>query len=92
MTTYDVRKLPSAIALDDFNRDGVYDIAVVCEFDNVISILSGSNDGTFSYGADFIAGNRPTALVADDSNNDGRFDIVVANWYTDDITVMLNNF
>lgn len=72
-------------------NDGLYDIAVVCEFDNIISILSGNDDFTFSFGANFIAGNRHAALVSDDMNNDGKIDIAVANWYTNNVSIMLNN-
>ena len=84
LNTCNVGKLPSTIALDDFNYDGLYDIAVV-------SILSGNDDFTFSFGANFIAGNRPAALISADINNDGKIDIAVANWYTNDVTTMLNN-
>ena len=91
LTIYNIRKLPSIVALEDFNGDGVNDISVVCELDNVISILLGSTDGSFSFGADFIAGRRPAALVLDDFNNDSEFDIAVSNWYTDDVTIMLQN-
>ncbi len=83
--------MPSTIALDDFNLDGLYDIAVVCEFDNIISILSGNDDFGFSLSANFIAGNRPAALVSGDMNNDGKIDIAVANWYTNNVSIMLNN-
>lgn len=55
----------------------------------MVTVLTGQANGSFSYGADFVAGSRPTALVADDFNNDSKADIAVANWYTDDVTIFL---
>jgi hypothetical protein len=82
-------ELPSTIAIEDFNDDGFVDIVVVCELDNIVSILYGKDTRNFINGSDFVAGNRPAALIVSDLNNDNKSDITVANWYTDDITIFL---
>ncbi len=45
--TETVGKGPQALAVGDFNGDGVPDLVVVNSGDNTISILLGNNDGTF---------------------------------------------
>jgi len=68
---------PAAVAVGDFNHDGLPDIAVTNHF-NSLSILLGKGDGTFAlpttYTLDFYVENQ---LGVADFNRDGNQDLVV---------------
>src|SRR5262249_14539320 len=57
--TVGVGTTPIAIAVGDFNGDGVLDLAVVNSGDNNISILLGNGDGTFAAAGPFSTGAGP---------------------------------
>jgi len=70
---------PSAIAMGDFNKDGITDLAVVNEVDNTVSILLGKSDGTFAPQVTYATGPAPTAVVTGDFNGDGDLDLAITN-------------
>lgn len=62
---------PISIAVGDFNRDGVPDLAVGDENLGEISVLLGNGDGTFQPAMSFAAGGIPRSLAVGDFNGDG---------------------
>jgi hypothetical protein len=79
-----------AVAVGDFNGDGTPDLAVTGG--GGVRVLLGNGDGTcqttnFSY----VAGNSPTAVAVGDFNGDGLPDLAVANFFTNDVSILLND-
>jgi Bacterial Ig-like domain (group 3)/FG-GAP-like repeat/FG-GAP repeat len=68
---------PSAIAVGDFNGDGIPDLAVNDYSDKQVEILLGDGDGTFKAPAPFPSGVGPGWIAAGDFNDDGNLDLVV---------------
>ncbi|HEV3417977.1 MAG TPA: VCBS repeat-containing protein, partial [Pirellulales bacterium] len=81
---YTVGGDPVALAIADFNGDGVPDIAVVDYLTNDVSILLGNGDGTFQPAVQKSVGMRPGAIVAGRFGNDRFIDLAVANENVDD--------
>ena len=90
-----------AVAVGDFNGDGIPDLAVTVENDptgNVV-ILTGNGDGTFTAAKSSPAtGYIPEAIVVGDFNGDGVSDLAVVNWCDSSnscskgsVTIMLGN-
>jgi hypothetical protein len=83
---------PVSVSLDDFNGDGIMDLAVareslvICSFyggchdmSGGVSVLLGRGDGTFGPASDYDAGYSPALIAAGDFNGDGRADLTVAS-------------
>jgi hypothetical protein len=70
--------IPYAVAVGDFNGDGVQDLVVANHRSNDISVLIGNGDGTFQYARNFAAGGGPTSVAVGDFNGDGVEDLAVA--------------
>jgi len=74
-----------ATAIGDFDGDGNADIAVAYSADQAsasdgyVSVWIGSENGTFSFGNNFIAGKNPYSIAAADFDGDGNLDLVVSN-------------
>jgi len=68
-----------ALALDDFNGDGIIDLASANADHGSISVLLGNGKGGFqpAQGSPFHAGRTPYGLTSVDFNRDGRVDLVV---------------
>jgi uncharacterized protein (TIGR03437 family) len=84
----------SAIAVADFNGDKKVDLAVVDGGNNVVYVLFGRGDGTFSGNLPQISipvGKSPSNLTIADINNDTFSDIVVTNSADNTISVVRGN-
>ena len=101
-TTYDVGLAPREIVAEDFNGDGILDLAVVnagnvFTADNTVSLLLGQGDGSFAPQITTEVGEYSKALASGDFNNDAIPDLVIANTGLDDassgstITVLLGD-
>ena len=83
---------PAAIAVADFNGDGILDLAVAENGQNRVDIFKGNGNGTFTLltGAP-ATGSKPVSIVAGDFNADGKVDFAVTNQSDNTTTVMLGN-
>jgi hypothetical protein len=94
----DNNTVPSnAIAAADFNGDGKLDLVETCASDNegpcnnLLLILSGNGDGTFTAAASPATGMAPNSLAVGDFNGDGIPDLAVANAGSSNVTILLGN-
>src|SRR4051812_34679726 len=96
---YPVGEDPFFVAVGDFNRDGVPDLAVANaaqgQPEGSISILLGKGNGTFEAAKNYDSGGaEPSALAVGDFNADGKLDLAVANRGGDgaeNLSVLLGN-
>jgi hypothetical protein len=75
-----------AVAVGDFNGDGILDIAAAnqgADFSyagSSLSVLLGNGDGSFQPPVDYQIGAGPTAVAVADLNGDGKADLVATNY------------
>lgn len=83
---------PRFVIADDFNKDGVLDLAVANE-GSVLTLHFGipATPGTFAAAVQFDADSAPVALASGDINQDGFPDLLVANRDSDNVSVLLHN-
>lgn len=88
---------PLAVVVDDFNKDNIFDIIVVCanNYNGQLQIFLGKKDGDLSniVVRDIGSQRDQTSIAAGDFNNDGRLDIVILFQYDSSraIAVLLGN-
>src|SRR5437773_2035154 len=77
---------PASVAVGDFNRDGLPDLAVAdynadtLPGGDTVSVLLGNGGGTFQPARTFAtAGSNPVTVAVGDFNGDGRPDLAVTN-------------
>ena len=82
-----------AVAVADFNLDGIPDIAVLNGSANNVTLLLGNGTGGFTTapGSPFAAGVGPQSPVIADFNGDGFPDLAVANSTSSGLTILLGN-
>jgi hypothetical protein len=85
---------PVAVAVGDFNRDGIPDLAVANGGDppnpgNSVSVLLGKGDGTFQAAQTYAAGLFPSSVAAGDFNRDGNLDLAVTSQWG--VTILLGD-
>src|SRR5215813_556245 len=80
-----------AVAVGDFNGDGIQDLAVANGGSNNVSVLLGNADTTFQPAMNFDAGAGPSSVVVGDFNGDQIQDLAVANAGSNDVSVLLGN-
>ncbi|HWH72185.1 MAG TPA: VCBS repeat-containing protein, partial [Candidatus Sulfotelmatobacter sp.] len=81
---------PSCVLVDDFNGDGIADIAVGYEGGSAISVLVGQGDGTFAPKQDIPTWELPHFITSADINFDGKPDLIAAHYDWRRVSVMLN--
>jgi len=88
---YPVGRGPFGVAVEDFNGDGLADVAVANSDDGTVSVLLGMGDGSLIAGPRFVVGHRPLAVVVGDFNGDHRPDLMVANGSSSNVSILLND-
>ncbi len=95
-TLYPVAGAPGSMVAADFNQDGHIDLATVSPtsadrqyFDNRVSLLFNTGNGSFAPFKTTLTGRKPTSVSAADFDGDGRIDLVTADvdYQNDDGTV-----
>jgi hypothetical protein len=82
---------PTAVAIADFDGDGIGDIAVANMGSNNVTVLLGSRTGMRPpKAAPLPVGEGPTSIAFGDLNGDGQADIVTGNGGSRDVSVVLN--
>lgn len=87
---------PTQVAVLDIDRDGNLDLIASCRSDGTtdisgdVSIHRGRGDGTFVDRQIRTAHSSPTAVAIADYNGDGKLDIVAANFFSDDVSMLIN--
>ena len=91
---YDSGGAPHDICYGDFNGDGKMDLATANfgsgDTSVFINMSSGPGDISFAEQVRFNAGRYSRGVTAGDFDGDGKTDLAVANYYTDDVSVLLN--
>jgi len=80
-----------SVAVDDFDQDGLADVAATNAQDNSVSVLIGHGDGAFEVAANYPTGNSPRAVAIGDFAGLGNADIAVADYADNTISILLNN-
>ena len=88
---YGVRFNPIGLAIADFNKDGIPDLAVANLESNLVSVLLGVGDGTFQPQVTYATGRSRRESRSADFNGDGNMDLVVSNGGSNTVSVLLGN-
>ena len=86
-----VGSYPISVAVGDFNRDGLLDLAVSNFYSDNVSVLLGNGNGTFQEAQNLAVGSSPTSVAVGDFNGDELPDLAVSNAGSDDVSVLLGN-
>ncbi|CAF4606681.1 unnamed protein product [Rotaria socialis] len=84
---------PCGLAIGDFNKDSILDIAVANYKSNDISIFLANGTDLYAGVTSHSMGDgaHPISIAIDDLNNDGLADIAVANYGTDNVGILLGS-
>ncbi len=82
----------SSIVARDFTADGLVDLGLVNQTDNVVRVLRGAGNGQFQGSSPDRVSRMPVAIAAADFNSDGRYDACTANSdaSANNVSVLLN--
>jgi hypothetical protein len=69
----------NVLAVGDFNKDGIPDLAITVFSPNFVQIALGNGDGTFTLAgtADFPPRQGPEGIAVADFNGDGKLDVAI---------------
>jgi hypothetical protein len=79
---------PQAVAVGDFNKDGLADFAVTNNLDNTVSVYLGKKDGTFAAPVNYATGTAPMGIVTADFNGDGKLDLAIVNNSSNTVSIL----
>jgi hypothetical protein len=81
------------VAVADLDGDTVPDLVTANANSDDVSVLLGNGDGTFQAAVSFASGFGlgPVSITVADLDGDSLPDLVVANFFSDDMTVLLGN-
>jgi hypothetical protein len=80
---------PGALAVGDFNGDGLMDVVTANASANTVSVLLGHGDGTFAPHSDYAVEGAPTSIVVGDFNGDGKLDIATLSGFDNAVVSVL---
>ena len=83
---------PSAVAIADFNEDGIPDLAIANFQNGTVTVMLGNGTGGFvadTAGGPFKVGAEPASMVA--ANFNGHMGLAVANEGDGTVTILLGN-
>jgi len=89
--SYSTGSRPEAVAVADFNGDGIPDLAAAAYNANEVSVLLGTGDGVFGEAVNYAVGKEPVSIATADFNGDGKADLVTANFGQKNVSVLLGN-
>jgi hypothetical protein len=88
-----VDKSPRAVAVGDFNGDGISDLATANlspdPAHGSVSVLLGQSDGTFTVAPPVPVDSGPISITAGDLNGDGLTDLVTTNTASGNLSILL---
>ena len=90
-TAYYAGRGPNAVAIGDFNGDGIQDFAASIFEEGTIAVLLGNPNGTFQTPWTVSAGPSPWDIVVGDMNGDAIQDLVVVNHFSENLSVLFGN-
>ena len=99
-TSYNVGVGPVALAAADFRANGLFDLAVVNEIDNTLTILANQGSGTFvqAAGSPILLGAArasapavPPAIASATFNSTGFADLLITDPVANSVTLLLSN-
>lgn len=82
---------PYAVAVGDFNGDGIPDFAYTNYNSTTVSILLGTGNGAFASPTTITTGSNPNSIVAADFNLDGIQDLAVTNNGSNNVALFFGN-
>jgi hypothetical protein len=82
-----------SIVIGDLNNDGKADLVATDGVNNLVSIFMNTSTTTISFATkvDYTTGSNPNSVAIGDLNNDGKMDLAVANFFSDSVSIFINN-
>jgi hypothetical protein len=80
---------PVAVAVGDFNGDGLTDVVTANSSANTVSVLLGHGNGTFAPHSDYAVEGAPIGIVVGDFNGDGKLDIATISGFDNAVVSVL---
>jgi hypothetical protein len=87
---FDAAQTPVAVAVGDFNGDGILDVVTAgTNFSHSVNLLLGNGDGTFQPPRSFSTNELPRGLAVGDFRHNGHLDVAIAG--VQNVVVLLGN-